>query len=245
MTPQSKLKRFLRWLRHPHSSQSAAVEDTLDNGGSHVPLRRSCTQGVIIPSEKTSGNIDSLSKSYDSASSVAGRASLPPMSTRLHPLSSYKEAISCPTDCPCHCHDPRPHADQSYLTLCRCHLSGYESYRKAVYGGRGLLKKPSSQKRKSMIDSKKLFGSTDTLESVNSCDTLKVSSDGVSSSEKSTCGSSDTKRQHSTTSLTRQRVSPSLTGQRVSPSTEFRDRQIILTQVEVVRVVCRTQSNSL
>lgn len=198
-----------------------------------LPLRRSQTDGVISISGSKSKENGSLSHSYDDRYSndahvrrVSRSKSLHTQSTnRSLPHLSYREAVTtiCESNCTCDCHNLA--TDQSYLTLCRCHMSGYESYRKAVYGGAKGTKKSHSMprsnqsNRKSNPDPRMFFGSAETLESSHSADTIKAYTDGVISSDKST-GSSN--RSHKSTS-------PNT----LHDNRPFRDREMTVTHESV------------
>jgi len=145
MTAQNKLKKFLRWIGNSHSS--SRLNET------HPPLQRRLTADFIAPSVR---------KDIEAGGSI-------------EPHSSYREAVepSCGEDCACHCHNDN-HV-KSQLTLCRCAMSGYESYRKAVYGGPQHTrhhKRRSLEVRRAPAG----WGSADTLGSTNSGDTIKASS---------------------------------------------------------------------
>ena len=241
MTPQDKLKRVLRWLRKPRgaSTHTASIEENgrrIANAGYHIPLQRSQTDDLLIPSSRRqAADCDSFSQSYDNAhpngSKVARSMSLQPQRTKSSQQLSYREAVTvtCGADCPCDCHSQD--SVQMYLTLCRCHMSGYESYRKAVYGGRGFVRRPPAEKhnldkRKSMPDEKKFFGSADTLGSTNSGDTIKASSDYASMSGKSTGSSAGNKSHNSTSPFSLQQL---------NFSSNFRERELTLTQEHITQ----------
>lgn len=253
MTPQNKLKRILSRIlsgksgRGGSKSGSVATDEIRVEYPLHPELRRSQTDNMIIRKPRLEANgteaRDSLSQTYDDGyasrtstdqSRRAARSfSLQP--NRLSPLMSYREAVTCGSDCPCDCH--KSDRDQAYLTLCRCHMSGYESYRKAVYGGPRALKKKSSfkildhEKRKSLPPSiKRFYGSDDTLGSGNSCDTIKAANSGdytpnSSSGGKST-GSSGGAKSHNSSSPLSIQVSPQ---QRL-----FREKELTLTQEHLI-----------
>lgn len=243
MTPQNRLKRFLRWLGKPHANNnqhglSAVTPDDscagrLAEDGYCRALRRSQTDGAVIyaaaHSHKSSDSQDGLSKPHDRNGRVKRTMSLQHRQNKLSPHLSHREdvTVTCGADCSCECHSHE--TDQSYLTLCRCYMSGYESYRKAVYGGRGYTKRAANghpaghnlqeNKRKSMPDSKKFFGSADTLNSANSCDTIKASSDCASSPRTGSTGGH----------RSRQSTSPFCLQQLNFATTGFRDRELTLT----------------
>lgn len=213
MTAQKGLKKFLRLFGNSqsHSNHGSHNSDFVYLPSS--PLQRSKTECLSISyastprqteaedsSEEYSGNPSDLSSSLPTSNSLSvlesGNAS------HLHPLVSYKEALTlCDADCTCDCHS-RPGADQSQLTLCRCHMSGYESYRRAVYGGRNRSTTPirdkqtSSERRKKnrkSLDSRKLFGSAETLSSDG---TVKGASSSNPSSNRSTDTSESGSKSH-------------------------------------------------
>lgn len=238
MTPQNKLKRFLRFLSgKPHTSgksSSVATDEIRVEYPLHPDLQRSKTDNMIIRKARNeiNGERDSLSQSYDDGyvsrtstdRSLRAARSLSLQPNRLSPLMSYREAVTveCEPDCPCECH--KSDRDQAYLTLCKCHMSGYESYRKAVYGGpRRLKKKPSmklldQEKRKSLPPNpKKLYGSADTLGSEHSCDTIKATSEYTNSSSGKSTGSSGAKSHNSPSPLSVQ-------------DNQYRSRELTLTQ---------------
>ena len=244
MTPQNKLKRIISRILSGKAgrgskSSSVATDEIRVEYPIHPELRRSQTDNMIIGKPRLDGGTerrDSLSQSYDDGyasrtstdqSRRAARSfSLQP--NRLSPLMSYREAVTCGSDCPCDCH--KSERDQAYLTLCRCHMSGYESYRKAVYGGpRGLKKKHSlkhldQEKRKSLPPTtKKFYGSADTLGSENSCDTIKATSSDYtnSSSGCKSSGSSGGAKSHNSSSPLSIQVSPQ--------QATFRERELTLT----------------
>lgn len=242
MTPQSKIKRFLRgfFLGKPHGSSQSCSTPPEENGKAlanhefRISLQRSRTTDIVIPSSRKQkmADCDYLSQSYDSEYSRDGKTtrsmSLQPAENQSLQHLSYREAVAltCEPDCPCDCHNND--AVQMYLTLCRCHMSGYESYRKAVYGGRGFTRrqpgkteKHNQSKRKSMPDPKKIFGSSDTLGSANSSDTIKACSDYASTSDKST-GSSGGNKSHNSTSP--------FSLQQLNSSTGFRESELTLRQ---------------
>lgn len=191
MTAQNKLKKFLKWLGSSHSHSNPCQNANAEFlNHTHPPLQRSKTECVDIHHRTDDSN--QLSQSYHEDQWPHG---LPEYgSAPSERQLSYRDAVGpdCPSDCECECHR---HSDRSQLTLCRCAMSGYESYRKAVYGRQGggnrVLRQGSQRRgakdRLSMISGRR-FGSTDTLASSHSNDTIKVCSDtsGASSCHKST-----------------------------------------------------------
>lgn len=231
MTAQNKLKKFLRWLgnSHSHTGSSTTNASPEFHNHTHPPLQRSRTECMNINYSLTPSSNQDLSHSYDESDR---RHSLTFTEGAAYhgssPLLSYREALGpqCDESCTCECHKNEL---QSHLTLCRCHMSGYESYRKAVYGGRakqlnksnrnsGIIQEGKSRHRKS-LDTKK-FGSADTLGSSHSTETIKAFSDhsgGATGSSKST-DTSDSGSKRRSSSLHRH-------SQRAATSRE-RDRTI-------------------